>query len=124
MSDNQKRIRAKVAGRAKRKLRIRAKISGTSEQPRLSIFRSNSNIYVQLIDDSTGRTLVSASTLDEAFKGKSTKAVAAAEYVGAAIGKLATAKGIQRCVFDRNGYIYHGRVKALADKAREAGLKF
>lgn len=106
--------------------RVRKKITGTSERPRLNVFRSLKNIYVQIIDDSTGQTLVSASTLDEALKGKLTYGgnKSAAKEVGKLIGEKAVEKGIKLVVFDRGGYLYHGRVKELADGAREAGLEF
>jgi large subunit ribosomal protein L18 len=115
-----------VVGRERRKLRIRRKISGTAEKPRLTVFRSSKHIYAQVVDDVTGTTVAHASTLtkevrtalDEATKSD------AAKKVGAAIAKLLLAKGISQIVFDRNGYLYHGRVRALADAAREAGLKF
>ena len=108
--------------RLKRHKRIRGKISGTAERPRLSIFRSNKNIYAQLIDDVAGVTLASASTLDkEVSKGTKTEQ---AIVVGKLVAERAVAKGISEVVFDRGGYLYHGRVKALADSARENGLKF
>lgn len=105
--------------RKKRHQRIRNKISGTAECPRLSVFRSNTNIYAQLIDDVAGVTLVSASSQDE--KGTKTEQ---AQAVGKAIAVKATEKGIKEVVFDRGGYAYHGRVKALAEAARENGLEF
>ena len=108
--------------RLKRHRRIRGKISGTAERPRLSIFRSNKNIYAQLIDDVAGVTLASASTLDENVSDATKVEQAAA--VGKAIAEAAKAKNISTVVFDRSGYLYHGRVQALADAAREAGLKF
>lgn len=101
---------------------IRTKISGTSERPRLSVFRSNKNIYAQIIDDLSGRTLVSVSSAK--VEGEVGNKVAASVEVGKAIAKLALEKGITNVVFDRSGYLYHGRVKSLADGAREAGLKF
>jgi len=103
--------------------RIRRKLSGTSERPRLAVFRSVANIYVQLIDDAEGRTLVSASTIE---KGARTRGgnVAAAGAIGKLIAERAKEKGIQKVVFDRGGYLYHGRVKALAEAARKAGLEF
>jgi large subunit ribosomal protein L18 len=103
--------------------RIRAKIHGTAERPRLAVFRSIKHIYAQLIDDAAGRTLVSASSNE---KGVSTSGgnVAGAKEIGKALAERATTKGIKRIVFDRGGYLYHGRVKALADAAREAGLEF
>lgn len=108
--------------RLKRHRRIRGKISGTAERPRLSIFRSNKNIYAQLIDDVAGVTLASASTLDENVSDATKVEQAAA--VGKAIAEAAKAKNISTVVFDRSGYLYHGRVQALADAARESGLDF
>lgn len=108
--------------RLKRHRRIRGKISGTAERPRLSIFRSNKNIYAQLIDDVAGVTLASASTLDENVSDATKVEQAAA--VGKAIAEAAKAKNISAVVFDRSGYLYHGRVQALADAARENGLDF
>ncbi len=112
--------------RKKRHLRIRNKISGTAQKPRLSIFRSNNHIYAQLIDDTVGNTLVSSSTMEASIKNKieKTNDTEAAKIVGAEIAKKAIAKGIQTAVFDRSGYIYKGKIKALADAAREAGLQF
>ncbi len=101
----------KTSARDRKRKKIRAKISGTSERPRLSVFKSNTSLYAQLIDDVSGKTLVSAKGAD-------------ALKVGAEIGKAAGAKGISTVVFDRGGYVYTGKVKALADAAREAGLKF
>ena len=109
--------------RVRRHKRVRNKIAGTPERPRLSVFRSNSNIYVQLIDDVNGCTLAQASTLDKEVKEKHANKVAAKE-VGTLIAKRATAKNITNVVFDRGGYIYHGVVKELAESAREGGLKF
>jgi large subunit ribosomal protein L18 len=109
--------------RVKRHKRVRAKISGTNEKPRLCVYRSNSNVYAQIIDDVTGTTLVSASSLDCDFDGYGGNK-AAAKIVGVAIAKKAVNKGIQEVVFDRGGYLYHGRIKELADGAREGGLKF
>ena len=103
------------------KTRIRGKISGTQVRPRLTVFRSNKQIYAQLIDDETGRTLVSASSLKMAAEG--TKQEIAAK-VGEQVAQAAVAQGIESAVFDRNGYLYHGRIKALADAARNGGLKF
>ncbi len=110
--------------RFKRRKRIRAKIEGSAQHPRLAVFRSNSNIYAQLVDDIKGVTLVSASTLEEGVKVKAGGSVEAAKTVGMAIAKKAQAKNIANVVFDRSGYLYHGRIKALADAAREGGLKF
>jgi large subunit ribosomal protein L18 len=104
--------------------RIRAKMLGTPERPRLNVYRSLNHIYVQLIDDMTGKTLVSASTKEGKNAKKGTGNVASAKEVGKAIAERAKAKGVSKVVFDRGGYIYHGRVKALADAAREAGLQF
>ena len=115
-----------IVGRERRKLRIRRKISGTPERPRLSVFRSAKHIYAQCVDDAGGKTIAHVSTLAKDVKGaiaESNKSDAA-KKVGAAIAKVLLAKGIDKVVFDRNGYLYHGRVKALADGAREAGLKF
>ena len=109
--------------RIKRHKRVRAKISGTPERPRLCVFRSETNIYAQVIDDSKGCTLVSASSLEKGFEGKGNNCEAAAK-VGEAIGQRAKDKGIDTVVFDRGGYLYHGRVKALAEGAREGGLQF
>lgn len=110
--------------RQKRHLRIRNKISGTAERPRLSVYRSLNNIYIQLIDDAKGVTLVAASTRDEELKGSYGGNKEAAKEVGKLIGKKAIEKGIKTVVFDRSGYIYHGRIKEVADGAREAGLEF
>ena len=111
------------AERVRRHARVRRKISGTAECPRLSVFRSNSNLYVQVIDDTKGITLVQASTLDKEVKTKHSNKEAAKE-VGALIAKRAMEKNIKTVVFDRGGYIYHGVVKELADAAREGGLNF
>lgn len=111
------------AQRLKRHKRVRGKVSGTSERPRLNVFRSGNNIYAQIIDDTKGVTLVSASTLEKSFEGRGNNAEAAAK-VGQAVAQRAKDKGIDTVVFDRGGYLYHGRVKALADGAREAGLEF
>lgn len=109
--------------RLKRHARVRNKISGTAQCPRLNVFRSLNNIYAQIIDDTKGVTLVSASTLDKGFEG-ATGNCEAAKAVGAAIAKKALEKGIENVVFDRGGYLYHGRIKELAEGAREGGLKF
>lgn len=113
----------KNKNRQKRHLRVRKHISGTAEKPRLNVFRSLSNIYAQVIDDAKGVTLVAASSKDKDFSGCGGN-VEAAKKVGEAIAKRALEKGIGEVVFDRGGYIYHGRVAALAEAAREAGLKF
>ena len=116
----------KITGRQRRKLRIRTKISGSSERPRLSVFRSSRHIYAQVIDDVAGKTLAHASTLSKDLKGTldNDKKIDAAKKVGALIAKICKSKKIDRVVFDRNGYMYHGRVGALAAAAREAGLEF
>ena len=111
------------AQRMKRHRRVRAKVSGTAERPRLNVFRSEANIYAQIIDDTKGVTLVSASSLDHAIEGYGGN-VKAAAAVGKLVAERAVEKGISNVVFDRGGYLYHGRVKALADGAREGGLKF
>ena len=112
------------AVRKRRHARVRKKIFGTAERPRLNVFRSNKHIYAQLIDDMKAVTLVSASTLDKEFDLESTGNIEAAKKVGELVAKRALEKGIKQVVFDRGGYLYHGRVKALADAAREAGLEF
>ena len=111
------------AQRVRRHQRVRGKISGTAERPRLSVFRSENNIYAQIIDDVAGNTLVSASTVEKGFEGNGGNAEAA-KKIGATVAERALQKGIEEVVFDRGGYIYHGRVKALAEGAREGGLKF
>ena len=113
----------KNAMRLKRHVRVRGKISGTPECPRLNVFRSNANIYAQIIDDVNGVTLVAANTLEKDFEG-ATGNVEAAKKIGTVLAERAKAKGIEQVVFDRGGYIFHGRVAALAEGAREAGLKF
>ena len=112
------------ANRKKRHARVRNKVSGTSEKPRLSVYRSDAHIYAQLIDDVAGHTLAQASTLDTTLELDSTKNMDAAKAVGTLIAERAKEKGIEEAVFDRSGYIYHGRIAALAEAAREAGLKF
>ncbi|GEL78052.1 50S ribosomal protein L18 [Tenuibacillus multivorans] len=114
----------KNAVRKKRHHRVRRTLAGTAERPRLNIFRSNKHIYAQLIDDTNGSTVASASTVDPEFKGDSTSNVEAAQQVGELVAKRAVEKGYQTVIFDRGGYLYHGRVKALAEAAREAGLEF
>ena len=113
----------KNAQRVKRHTRVRGKISGTPERPRLNVFRSNANIYAQIIDDVNGVTMASASTLDKEFEGAAGNCEAA-KKVGAMLAERAKAKGISVVVFDRGGYVYHGRVAALAEGAREGGLEF
>ncbi len=119
-----KESRSKV--RAKKHLRIRNRFSGTAERPRLAVFRSNNHMYAQIIDDTVGNTLVSASTVQNEVKSEieKTNNVDAAAYLGTVIAKKALDKGIKTVVFDRGGFIYQGKVKALADAAREAGLEF
>ena len=115
----------KEVARQRRKVRIRKKISGASDRPRLVVFRSNLHLYAQIVDDESGTTLVSASTLALKNSGQAARCnKAGGELVGKEIARLAKEKSISRVVFDRNGYIYHGRVKAVADGAREAGLEF
>lgn len=110
-------------GREKRHLRIRKNIFGTPEMPRLSVYRSEKNIYAQIIDDVNGVTLVSASSLDKEFDAKGSNK-AGAKTVGELVAKRAIEKGVTKVVFDRGGFIYHGRIKELADGAREKGLQF
>lgn len=116
----------KYISRIKRKKRIRKKMTGTEERPRLSVFRSAGHIYAQLINDIEGNTIVSASTLDKEFTetGKKGGNRDAATTIGKIVAKRALDKGVTKVVFDRNGFLYHGRVKALSDGAREAGLQF
>lgn len=111
----------KIDPRIKRKFRIRKKIAGTTNKPRLSVFKSLNHVYAQIIDDSNGTTIAQASSLKD---GKKSGNVEAAKAVGQMIAERAKAKQIENVIFDRNGFIYHGVVKALADSAREAGLKF
>lgn len=110
--------------RKNRHLRIRSKLKGTAKRPRLNVYRSTSHIYAQIINDEEGRTLVASSTLDKQIDIKGKTKVEAAELVGIEIAKKALAAGIEEVVFDRGGYLYTGRIKALADGARQAGLKF
>jgi len=113
-------------GRLRRKLSVRKRISGTTERPRMSVFRSSRHIYVQVINDVTGMTLASASTLEPALREQcaSLSGKASAELVGKLVADRCKEKEVTKVVFDRNGFIYHGRLKALADSAREAGLEF
>jgi large subunit ribosomal protein L18 len=113
----------RINRRLKIKQRVRKNVHGTAERPRLSIYRSNTGMYAQIIDDETGRTLVSTSSLKDK-KAAGVPKIDQAKIVGAAIAEKAKAAGIEKVVFDRNGYLYHGRVKALAEAAREAGLNF
>ena len=115
--------KAKLEGLKRRQRRVRGKVSGTSERPRLRVTRTNANIYAQIIDDVAGKTLVSASTVEKGFEGNGSN-VEAAKKIGATVAERALAKGIENVVFDRGGYIFHGRVAALAEGAREGGLKF
>ena len=119
-----KESRAKI--REKKHYRMRNRFAGTTERPRLAVFRSNNHMYAQIIDDSVGHTLVSASTLQKEVKAEleKTNDVAAAAYLGKVIAERALEKGIKDVVFDRGGFIYQGKVKALAEAAREAGLEF
>lgn len=120
----------RLVGRDRRKVRIRKKVSGTTERPRLTVFRSAKHIYAQVIDDESGRTLAHVSTLSKDVRDanaqaeKKPKKTAQAKQVGALIAKMCLSKDVKYVVFDRNGYKYHGRVSALAAAAREAGLKF
>jgi large subunit ribosomal protein L18 len=116
----------RIVGRERRKLRIRNKVAGSVERPRLSVFRSAKHIYAQVIDDTTGKTLAHASTLSKDLKGTlgDDDKTAAAKKVGALIAKICKDKGVAKVVFDRNGYLYHGRISALAQAAREGGLEF
>jgi large subunit ribosomal protein L18 len=117
------RARQRVEARDRIRERIRRKVTGTTERPRLAVYRSLKSIYAQVIDDSTGQTIASASSLDRDSSVKGANS-AAAKAVGALIAKKAKDKGITRVVFDRGGYLYHGNIKALADAARENGLEF
>lgn len=119
-----KKSRSEV--RVKKHKRVRNHLSGTAQTPRLAVFRSNNHMYAQIIDDTVGKTLVAASTMEAAVKAEleNTDNVEAAAYVGTVIAKKAIEKGIKNVVFDRGGFIYQGKVKALADAAREAGLEF
>lgn len=114
-------MRQKVTGRARRKLRIRKKLHGTAQRPRLSVFRSAKHIYAQVIDDEGGRTIAAASSAKPSVDGSK---VDAAKSVGSRVAKACIDQGVEQVVFDRSGYRYHGRVRALAESAREAGLKF
>ncbi|MFO0662523.1 MAG: 50S ribosomal protein L18 [Polyangiaceae bacterium] len=116
----------RIVGRERRKLRIRRKMEGTAQKPRLSVFRTAKHIYAQVVDDVAGTTVAHASTLARDVRGAIAEddKSGAAKKVGAAVAKALLAKGIEHVVFDRNGYLYHGRIAALAEGAREAGLKF
>ena len=115
-----------IVGRERRKLRIRKKLGGSTERPRLTVFRSSKHIYAQVIDDVSGKTVAHASTLSKDLRGtlEEDNKSDAAKKVGALIAKICKSKGIDKVVFDRNGYLYHGRVSALAQAARDAGLEF
>lgn len=116
----------KKVGRLKRKLRIRNKVAGSNQRPRLNVFRSLQNLYAQLIDDVEQKTIISCSTLDKEVKGKTGYGgnIKAATALGEEVAKRAQAKGVKRIVFDRAGYLYHGRIKALAEALRKGGLEF
>ena len=119
------RAKQRVASRGRIRERIRRKITGSAERPRLAVFKSHKHIYVQVIDDATGATITSASTMEKDLRGKFGSSNAnAAKEIGARIAQRAKDKGIAKIVFDRGGYMYHGNVKALADAARENGLEF
>lgn len=120
------RIKAKIKGRLARKRRVRRRISGTAARPRLTVYRSLKHVYAQLIDDEAGTTLVSTSSMGRDMRDELTKCndIDAAKQIGAALAKKALARDIKTVVFDRNGYAFHGKVKALAEAAREAGLEF
>ena len=123
------RIKTKEDRRDRIKFRIRKRVTGTTERPRLTVFRSVSHIYVQVVDDSAGTTLAAASSVEPALKGSLSKEatggnVAGAKAVGKTIAERLIEKGVKKVVFDRNGFLYHGRIKAVADAAREAGLEF
>jgi large subunit ribosomal protein L18 len=120
------RVKTKEDIRHRIKARIRKKIAGTPERPRLAVFRSQSHIYAQVIDDDAGRTLCQASSVDQELRAKAKRGsnLASAQAVGKLVAERARQKGVTAVVFDRGGFLYHGRVKALADAAREAGLKF
>ena len=119
-------IADKIAGRQRRQARVRRRVRGSDARPRLCVFRSGKHIYVQIISDQTGRTLAAASTLSVPLKGQLPRSgnCEAAKQVGATIARVCQERGIRSVVFDRNGFLYHGRVKALAEAAREAGLQF
>ena len=117
-------VKTKEGIRTRIRARIRRRLAGTPQRPRLAVFRSQAHIYAQVIDDEAGKTLCSASTVDKDFKEKKGANVAAAKAVGQLIASRAKEKGVEAVVFDRGGFQYHGRIKALADAARESGLKF
>ena len=117
-------VASRSAARQKRHERIRLHLEGTTDRPRLAVFRSLNHIYAQVIDDSTGKTVASASTVEKELRGSSSTKVEEAKVVGRLLAERAKAAGVERVVFDRAGFRYHGRVKSLADAAREAGLEF
>lgn len=119
-------IKSRQTGRQRRHERIRKKVSGTPDRPRLSVYRSLNHIYVQIIDDTSGKTLTSASSINKEIEGKQKHRgnCATAKDVGTLVARLAQGQNIKKVVFDRSGYLYHGRIKALAEAAREAGLEF
>ncbi|MEW5853584.1 MAG: 50S ribosomal protein L18 [Myxococcota bacterium] len=121
---NLRKRNLKTATRVRRKISIRKRVHGTTERPRLTVFRSARHIYAQVIDDSTGRTLAAASTLDKGLRGKKMKKVESAKAVGELVADRCKDKKVSQVVFDRNGFLYHGRIKAVADGAREKGLNF
>lgn len=123
-NQRRKKTNPKITVRIKHKTKIRARLSGTTERPRLAVFRSNAHIYVQLIDDVKATTIAAASTQEKELRGKAGASIEGAKLVGSLIAKRAQSKGVKAIVFDRGGYVYHGKVKALADSAREAGLQF
>ena len=123
------RIKTKADRRTRIKHRIRKRMQGTDSRPRLTVFRSESHVYVQVIDDMSGRTVASASTVDPAVKGTLAKAatggnIEGAKAIGKTIAERLIGQGVKQVIFDRNGFLYHGRIKAVADAAREAGLEF
>jgi large subunit ribosomal protein L18 len=120
------KVNPRILARQRRKERVRKKVTGTSERPRLCVFRSSRHIYVQLIDDVSGRTLVSTSTMSPSLRDrvKGLKKTEAAKLVGQEVAQVAKANGISQVIFDRNGFLYHGRVAALSESARAAGLEF
>lgn len=115
---------SRTAARQKRHSRLRLRVAGSAERPRLAVFRSTKQIYAQVIDDTTGRTLASASSLETALRGGTATKTERAKQVGSLIGDRAKAAGVERVVFDRSGFKYHGRIRSLADGARESGLEF
>ncbi|MFL5778802.1 MAG: 50S ribosomal protein L18 [Chloroflexota bacterium] len=117
-------VASRGAARRKRHDRIRLRLEGTGSRPRLAVFRSNTHIYAQVIDDATGRTLAAASTVEKELRGSSSTKTEEAAVVGRLVAERAKTAGVERVVFDRAGFRYHGRIKSLADAAREAGLEF